>query len=135
VIKPLIVEGKMEKQDLILLLRKERIDDFNMAVANKTDYDLQNINLRGRHLVGANFKHADLCGAYLANCNLKGINMSHAQLEGASLHRAKISGVYFPKNVRADEILNSVNYGTRIRTSDSDKIHESDTLISNKYDE
>ncbi len=121
----------MEKQELILLLRKERIDDFNKAVANKTNYDLQNINLRGRHLVGANFKHADLCGAYLANCNLKGINLSRAKLEGASLHRAKISGVYFPKNVRADEILNSINYGTRIRTTDSDEVHESDSLISN----
>lgn len=121
----------MDKQELLLLLRKERIDDFNQVVKNSNGFDLQNINLRGRNLTGVNFKFADLSGAYLANCNLKGANLSHAKLEGASLHRAKISGVYFPKNVDAIEIMNSVNHGTRIRTNDNKEIHEQDTLIVN----
>ena len=120
----------MEKHDLYLLLRKERIAEFNKVVENTRDYDLQNINLRGRNLSNANLKFADLRGAYLANSNLKGVNLSHAHLEGASLHRARISGVYFPKNVGAQEILNSVNYGTRIRTSGNNDVHEKDVLIT-----
>jgi len=125
----------MEKQDLLLLLRKERIEEFNDIVESSVRYDLQNVNLRGRNLTKVNLKFADLSGAYLANCNLKGVNLSHAKLEGASLHRAKISGVYFPKNVRADEILNTINYGTRIRTDDCEDIHESDVLLANTDNE
>jgi uncharacterized protein YjbI with pentapeptide repeats len=121
----------MEKHDLLILLRKERIAEFNTAVKNLKEYDLENVNLRGRNLSNANFKYADLSGAYLANCNLKGVNLCHAKLEGASLHRAKISGVYFPKNVDANEILNAVNYGTRIRTNDDAEIHENDVLLTN----
>ncbi len=121
----------MEKHDLILLLRKERIQEFNRVVENLKDFDLQNVNLRGRNLTNANFKYGDLRGAYLANCNLKGVNLSHAKLEGASLHRAKISGVYFPKNVDSNEILNAINYGTQIRTNDNTEIHESDILLVN----
>lgn len=116
----------MDKNSLLLLLRKEKIEAFNEQVLELKNYDLQNVNLRGRNLSGTNLKYADLRGAYLSNCNLKGLNLSHAQMEGASLHRAKISGVYFPKNVAADEILNSVNYGTRIRTNDNGPIHEND---------
>ncbi|MCB0282803.1 MAG: pentapeptide repeat-containing protein [Calditrichae bacterium] len=119
----------MEKRDLYLLLKKERIKEFNEKVANAKELDLQNVNLRGRNLTNANLKYADLRGAYLANSNLKGVNLSHAMLEGASLHRARISGVYFPKNVDAQEILNTINYGTRIRTSDNTEIHENDLLI------
>jgi len=119
----------MEKHDLYMLLRQERISDFNKAVKDKDGYDLKNINLRGRNLTGVNFKYADLRGAYLGNCTLKGINFSHANLEGASMHRAKISGVYFPKNILADEILNAVNHGTRIRTTD-DEVQEDDMFFS-----
>ncbi len=118
----------MDKHGLYVLLRKERIPEFNKAVEGQKEFDLTNINLRGRNLTGANFKYADLRGAYLANCTLKGINFSHARLEGASMHRARISGVYFPKNVSAEEILNTVNYGTRIRTGD-DEVHEDDTFF------
>ncbi|KAA3609733.1 MAG: hypothetical protein D8M58_09195 [Calditrichaeota bacterium] len=121
----------MKKQDLLILLRKENMSEFNKAVKGLLDFDLKSVNLRGRTLKKANFKYADLRGAYLSNCNLKGVNLSHAKLEGASLHRAKISGVYFPKNVRADEILNTINYGTRIRTDDCEDIHESDVLLTN----
>ncbi len=118
----------MEKRQMYLLLKKENIKAFNEAVKDLKDYDLQNVNLRGRNLISANLKYADLRGAYLANCNLKGVNMSFAKMEGASMHRARISGTYFPKNLRADEILNSVNYGTRLRTVD-EPIHESDALF------
>lgn len=119
----------MEKKELYHLLKKENVKAFNQAVKGLTEYDLQNVNLRGRNLIGANLKYADLRGAYLANTNLKGVNMSFARLEGASMHRARISGTYFPKNVSASEILNSVNYGTRIRTADDD-VHESDALFT-----
>jgi hypothetical protein len=38
-------------------------------------------------------------------------------LEGCSLLHANISGTYFPDNISAQEIANSVEYGTRIRTA------------------
>ena len=38
-----------------------------------------------------------------------------ALLEGASLAHAQISGAYFPVELTADEILMSVNFGTRLR--------------------
>jgi uncharacterized protein YjbI with pentapeptide repeats len=120
----------MDKNHLYLLLRKEKVNEFNAAVAPLKEYNLQNVNLRGRDLSSANLKYADLSGAYLANCNLRAVNLCHAKLEGASMHRTKISGVYFPKNVSAQEIINTVTYGTRIRTSGNADIHENDVLLS-----
>ena len=47
--------------------------------------------------------------------NLRGIDFSEARLEGASIHGAQISGVYFPAQLRADEISLSLEHGTRMR--------------------
>ncbi len=36
-------------------------------------------------------------------------------MEGASIAHAQISGTYFPEALSADEILMSLNFGTRLR--------------------
>lgn len=43
------------------------------------------------------------------------MDLSSAKLAGASIHGAKISGVYFPVDLSADEILMSLEHGTRLR--------------------
>lgn len=117
--------------ELYYLLKSEKIDEFNKKVDGLRDYNLSRCNLRGRNLQNANLKYANLEGAYLSHCNLKGVNLSKAKLEGASIHLAKISGVYFPKNITALEIANSISHGTRIRTKDPDTYEpEDETLIS-----
>jgi len=46
---------------------------------------------------------------------LRGIDFRNSALEGASLAHAQISGAYFPPELSADEILMSMNFGTRLR--------------------
>ena len=58
---------------------------------------------------------ADLRGAYCKGVDLRGVDLSEAKLEGASFHLARISGAYFPKNVSAEELMMSLDLGTRIR--------------------
>ena len=59
---------------------------------------------------GINFTNA-----YFRGTDLRGLDLRNAQLEGASLAHAQISGAYFPVELTADEILMSVNFGTRLR--------------------
>mgnify|MGYP000924559508 CR=1 FL=1 len=49
------------------------------------------------------------------SADLRGIDFRNASLEGASLAHAQISGTYFPAELSADEILMSMNFGTRLR--------------------
>ncbi len=120
----------VDKKELYYLLKGEQIEEFNRKVEGQRGYDLQDVNLRGRNLQNADLQHADLRGAYLNRCNLKGLNLTHANMEGSSMHMARISGTYFPHNVSAMEIQNAVNFGTRIRVSDSDQVHESTSLLT-----
>lgn len=57
----------------------------------------------------------DFSNAYFRSADLRGIDFSHSILEGASLAHAQISGAYFPPELSADEILMSMNFGTRLR--------------------
>ena len=57
---------------------------------------------------GSNF--CNRCGA-----DLRGVDLRSCQMEGASIAHAQISGAYFPAELSADEILMSLNFGTRMR--------------------
>ena len=57
----------------------------------------------------------DFSDAYFRSADLRGIDFRKANLEGASLAHAQISGTYFPVELSADEILMSMNFGTRLR--------------------
>ena len=77
---------------LYRLLHDEKISEFNKQKPQEGS-----INLRG--------------------ADLRGIDLREANLEGASIAHAQISGAYFPAQLSADEILLSMQFGTRMRYS------------------
>lgn len=101
--------------ELIRLLRDEKIDEFNVAAA-KAHPDLANADLRMVDLRRARLRQANLRGAYLRNADLRGVDLSEADLHGASIHDAQIGGCLFPNAIGADEVMLSIQWGTRMRT-------------------
>ena len=97
------------------LLRDGNIKEFNRRKAqgercDLTDCDLRNLDLRGLEADGLDFSNS-----YFRAADLRGVDFSASRLEGASLNDAKISGAYFPVELSAQEVLLSVEYGTRMR--------------------
>ncbi|MCY1251411.1 Pentapeptide repeats (8 copies) [compost metagenome] len=72
-------------------------------------------DFRGLDLRELNADGVDFSDAYFRSADLRGIDFRNAHLEGASLAHAQISGTYFPVELSADEILMSMNFGTRLR--------------------
>lgn len=105
----------IHQDPLYLLLRDERVDEFNRrkalgekALLSAGDYralDLRNLDADG----------LDFTDAYFRNADLRGIDFRTACLEGASLAEAHISGCYFPVELSAEEIRLSLDLGTRLR--------------------
>lgn len=101
-------------------LRDDKISSFNNEVKNLAEpVDLENCNLRGLDLKNVILKNANLKHSYLKLADLRGVDLSNAQLEGATINHARVSGVLFPKNITAEEIKLSLEFGTRIRTTDN----------------
>ena len=99
------------------LLFEENIDKFNRMAAEGKAPDLRNTNLSSLDLRKAQLRGLDLSGCYFKSADLRGVDFSGCNLQGASMEKAKISGCLFPENVAIDEVLNSVEYGIRIRVS------------------
>ncbi|MDX1757619.1 MAG: pentapeptide repeat-containing protein [Marinobacter sp.] len=101
---------------LYQILRSENIEAFNRAKAEASELpsfdhcDFRGLDLRGLDASGLDFSHA-----YFRGTDLRGIDFSASRLEGASIAGAKISGCYFPIELHADEIVMSLNHGTRMR--------------------
>ena len=53
--------------------------------------------------------------AYFRGADIRGVDFRGANLEGASIADAKISGVFFPPELSVEEILLSLEHGTRMR--------------------
>lgn len=103
---------------LYRLLREGRIDEFNQRVAAGEQVDLTGCDFRHLNLQGLNTKGLDFSNSYFRQADLRGIDFTEClSMEGASIHAAKISGVYFPKQIQADEVLLSLEHGTRMRYS------------------
>lgn len=100
---------------LYVLLQKGHINEFNERKMRGESSDLKNCDFRNMDLRGMDADGLDLSGGYFRQTDLRGIDLTNANLEGASIHAAKISGVYFPKQLSADEISLSFTYGTRMR--------------------
>ena len=100
---------------LYRLLREGKIDEFNQRRAKGESCDLRGADFRGVDLTGIDAAGLDFGDCYFRMSNLRGIDFSEARLEGASIHGAQISGVYFPAQLRADEISLSLEHGTRMR--------------------
>lgn len=103
---------------LYRLLREGQIEEFNQRVASGEQVDLTSCDFRHLNLQGLNTKGLDFSNSYFRQADLRGIDFSEClSLEGASIHAAKISGVYFPKQISAEEVLLSLEHGTRMRYS------------------
>jgi len=97
------------------LLHNEDIAGFNAHKPKDGEVDLCNGDFRGLDLRAIDAQRINFSGAYFRGTDLRGLDLREALLEGASLAHAQISGAYFPADLSADEILMSVNFGTRLR--------------------
>lgn len=98
------------------LLRDRRIAEFNDNYSQgKIDPNLSGLAFRGTDLRGMQASGLDLSNCKFKQADLRGINFSQTKLEGASIYGAKISGCLFPEEISADEILMSIQHGTRLR--------------------
>ena len=100
---------------LYQLLRDEDIEGFNRARSSGETADLRSGDFRGLDLRNIDAHGLDMSNAYFRGADLRGIDFSHTRLEGSSIAQAKISGCLFPKEISADELVMSLNHGTRMR--------------------
>ncbi|MFK5947820.1 MAG: pentapeptide repeat-containing protein [Methylococcales bacterium] len=106
---------QIKDNELYRLLREGKIDEFNSRKENGESCDLKSSDFRNVDLTGLNANGLDLSNCYFRMSNLRGIDFSSTRLEGASIHGAQISGVFFPSALEPDEILLSLEHGTRMR--------------------
>ena len=97
-------------------LRNENVEAFNAAKARMEQYpSFSHGDFRGLDLRSMNADGLDLSHAYFRGADIRGVDFSNTNLEGASIAGAKISGCFFPRALHADEIVMSLNHGTRMR--------------------
>lgn len=100
---------------LYRLLRDEKVSEFNKQKPKDGSVDLRGADLRGLDLRLLDASRIDFSDAYFRGADLRGIDLREACLEGASIAHAQISGAYFPAQLGADEVLLSMQFGTRMR--------------------
>jgi uncharacterized protein YjbI with pentapeptide repeats len=105
----------IKSDPLYQLLREGKIEDFNTRHKAGESSDLTGCDFRGLDLRGLIAEGLDLSDCYFRQTDLRGVDLSKAKLLGASIHGSKISGVYFPADLSAEEILMSLEHGTRMR--------------------
>ena len=106
---------KINLNEMHCLLREGNITDFNNRRLKGEMPDLHGGDFRGCDLRGAHLDGLDLSNGYFRQADLRGLNLSTCKLEGASIVNANVSGAYFPKELSAEEILLSLEHGTRMR--------------------
>lgn len=107
---------KISDDPIYRLLREGKVDEFNQRVAAGEQVDLTGCDFRHLNLQGLITKGLDFSNSYFRQADLRGVDFSDCDsLEGASIHAAKISGTYFPKEIRAEELLLSLEHGIRLR--------------------
>lgn len=97
------------------LLREGRVDEFNAKKQAGEYCNLKSCDFRSTDLQGIDAVGLDFRGAYFRMSDLRGIDFRGSLLDGASINGAKISGTYFPVEISAEEILLSLEHGTRLR--------------------
>ncbi len=108
--KPRVLDDEMFQ-----LLRMGEIRKFNEKRDVSLEYDLSGTDLSRIDLKGLNADNINFENAYFRMTDLRGIDFRKAKLEGASFANANISGCFFPWELHADEILFSLEHGTRVR--------------------
>jgi uncharacterized protein YjbI with pentapeptide repeats len=108
--KPKVLDDEMYQ-----LLRMGEIEKFNETRDTSVEYDLSNTDLSRIDLRGLITDNINFEGAYFRMTDMRGVDFRNTKMEGASFAGANISGCFFPKELRADEILFSLEHGTRVR--------------------
>ena len=104
------------KDPLYETLRQEKVAAFNTEKSTRSDLpSFAHGDFRGLDLRGLDAKGLDLSHTYFRGADLRGIDFSDSNMEGASIAGAKISGCFFPDRLEAEEIMMSLNHGTRMR--------------------
>lgn len=99
-------------------LRLADFESFNRQVAGRKHVDFTDADLRGVDFRGvAEINKVNVRGSYMRDADLRGLDIRTWDMEGCSLYHAKISGAFFPANVAAHELSNSIQLGTRMRTT------------------
>lgn len=106
---------RFPEDPLYQLLRDEKVKDFNQQRKSGETIDFHDCDFRGLDLRGLDASGINFSGCYFRAADLRGIDFSQTNLSGASVASAHISGCLFPANISADEILLSVEKGTRMR--------------------
>jgi uncharacterized protein YjbI with pentapeptide repeats len=106
---------KQLDSSLYALVHQENIQGFNQEKLKHDHIDFTCGDFRGLDLRELDAEGVNFTDAYFRAADLRGLDLRNAGLEGASLSHAQISGAYFPAELSADEILMSVNFGTRLR--------------------
>jgi uncharacterized protein YjbI with pentapeptide repeats len=100
---------------LYRLLREGKTEEFNECRTKGDTCDLVGADFRSVDLTGIDADGLDFTNCYFRMSNLRGIDFSKAKLEGASIHGAQISGAFFPVELCPNEIVLSLEHGTRMR--------------------
>lgn len=109
-------EARKIDDPLYQALRDENIKAFNEAREKLEKLpSFAYGDFRGLDLRGLNARNLDLSNAYFRGADLRGIDFRETEMEGASIANTKISGCFFPHPIAADEIVMSLNHGTRMR--------------------
>ena len=106
---------KMIDDELYILLREEKIEEFNARRPREGTYALSGLDFRGLNMRGLDVGGIDFSNSYFRQADLAGLNLSDCNLDGASIGGANISGTRLPAELSADEIIMSLKYGTRLR--------------------
>lgn len=106
---------KITQNPMYQLLRHERVTEFNDRRAAGEGVDLAFCDFRSLDLRGLNAKGLDFSGAYFRGADLRGIDFTETIMDGVSIATAKISGCKFPLEIPAQEIMLSLQFGTRMR--------------------
>lgn len=103
---------------LYQLLREGKVAEFNQRIAAGELVNLSGCDFRHVNLQGVNTKGLDFTDSYFRQADLRGVDFTECKsMRGASIHGAKISGAYFPPQISAQEVLLSLEHGTRLRYS------------------
>lgn len=105
----------MADEKALKLIQEDKHLDFNQYVENLEIVDLAGAHLRSYDLRKFNLSKANLTDAYMRATDLRGLDLRNAMFYGASLAEAKVSGAFFPENIPANEIMMSLQHGTRLR--------------------
>ena len=109
------IKTSASDSSMYVLLKDGKIAEFNERKAGGEIPELRNADFRGADLRNMDAQGVDFTNAYFRGADLRALDLRHSDLPGASLVQAHISGAFFPEQLNTQEILLSVQHGTRMR--------------------